>query len=224
MVHNLAAYKNAIVEWNNNRSNAQSLLDLIAQGSYFEITRAMHDNWTSNAPDTIHAYLGVDTSSSPSIGFMLIDSVSDSNPETVTTETISYAPYCEGFSELQVIPHFSNAANPNNNISVLAGLERSFRWMLNRKKYIQNKVAEGAGENTGMFQAFHIPMGDLNAIFADENANKALVIIGLKEDNTTAELILWDENYDVIQTVEDTAFPIPPYHDPTSYSLLQMAL
>ena len=225
MENTLEAYKTAIIEWNDRRSNSVTLLDLISKGSYFEITRDMYDNWTGNSPDYIHAYVGVDTTNSPSsLGFMLIDSVNDGNTGTVTAENISYAPYINGFNQLKVIPHFSNAENPNNDISVLAGLERSFRWMLNKKKYIENKVAEGASETAGMFQAFNIPMGDLNSIFADENTNKALVIIGLKENNTIAELILWDENFVVHQTVEDVAFPMPPFHNISDCSLLEMSL
>lgn len=224
MENTLAAYEASINLWNQYRSNSETLLGLITQGNYFEITRDMYDNWTGNAPEYIHAYVGVDTSNTASIGFLLIDSVCDSDPATVTLENISYTPYCEGFNELQGIPPFSGNEDPNNNITIINALERSFRWMLNRKKFIENKVAEGASETTGIFQAFHIPMSDLDAIFADPDANKALVIIGLQADNTTAELILWSEEYEVNQTVEDVALPIPPFGDPNNYSLLSLAL
>ena len=223
MEHTLDAYEAAIVEWNNCRTNSETLLNLISSGSCFEISRAMYNSWTADSPEYIHAYLGIDLPSSPSLCFMLIDSVKDSNPSSVTAENISFAPYLDGFDELKLIPHFSDAENPNNDISVLAGLERSFRWILNRKKYIENKVEEGGGENAGMFQVFHIPLGDLDSIFDDPNADKALVIIGLKEDNTTAELILWDENFNVHQTVEDVALPCPPFGQ-GGYSLMQLAL
>jgi len=224
MENTLAAYEASINLWNQYRSNSENLLGLIAQGSYFEITRDMYENWTGNSPDYIHAYVGVDTSNSPSIGFLLIDSVCDSDPATVTVENISYAPYCEGFDNLQVIPPFSGNENPGNNISVLDALQRSFRWMLNRKRYIENKVAEGAGETAGMFQAFNIPISDLDSIFSDPDASKALVVFGLKADNTTSELILWSNNYSVDQTVEDVALPMPPFHVTSIYSLLQLSL
>jgi hypothetical protein len=224
MENTLAAYEASINLWNQYRSNSENLLGLIAQGSYFEITRDMYESWVGNSPEYIHAYVGVDNTSSPSMGFLLIDSVCDNDPTTVTAENISYAPYCEGFNDLQVIPQFSGNENPSNNISVLDGLQRSFRWMLNRKKYIENKVAEGAGETEGMFQAFNIPMSDLDSIFSDPNASKALVVFGLKADNTTSELILWSNNYSVDQTVEDVALPIPPFGDPNSYNLLNLAL
>jgi hypothetical protein len=224
MENTLDAYKNAIVEWNNNRTNSESLLGLLTQGSYFEITRAMYNDWTENSPSYVHAYLGVDTETSSSVGFILIDSVCDSDPNTVSAENISYAPYCEGFDELQDIPPFSNVENPNNDISVLTGLQRSFRWMLNRKKYIENKVAEGAGENAGMFQAFRLPMTDLETIFADANADKAIVIFGLTADNATADLLLWSDNYQEDQTVEDTTVPMPPFHNLSDFRLLELAI
>jgi hypothetical protein len=224
MEHTLTAYEEAIVEWNNLRTNSESLLDLIAKGSYFQISRDMYDSWTGASPEYIHAYTGVDTSSGSKLGFILIDSICDSDPNTVSAENISYAPYCEGFDELQDIPPFSNVENPNNDISVLTGLQRSFRWMLNRKKYIENKVAEGAGENAGMFQAFRLPMTALETIFADANADKAIVIFGLTAGNATADLLLWSDNYQEDQTVEDTTVPMPPFHNLSDFRLLELAI
>lgn len=223
MAHTLTAYKDAIVAWNNTRSNANSLLTHLTEGSYFEITRAMYNSWTENTPDYVHAYLGLGISEDDSLGFMLIDSECDKSPGTVTAENISYAPYSEGFDELQGIPEFSNEENPDSNISVLASLERSFRWMMNRKQFIID-AANNAGENSGIFQVFQIPMSDLDSIFNDPDANSAIVVLGLKEDNTTADLLLWSKHFNPNQTVEDTVIPMPPYHNLSAFNLLQLAI
>jgi len=223
MEHTLDAYKFSINYWNQCRISADTVTALIADGHYFHITRDMYDFWININPEYIHAYVGVDAVPYSKIGFILIDSTNDSNPDTVTIENIFYAPYRYGFDSMQTIPTFAANGVPNMNVGILAGLERSFRWNLNRKNWIETKIAEGASETSGIFQAIHIPMSDLNSIFGEGDAQTAVVVFGLKEDNTV-ELLVWSEDFNVQEDVEDVARPIPPFGNIDNYNLLKIAL
>ena len=225
MEHTLDAYKFSINYWNQCRSQSETVTALLAEGHYFHITRDMYNFWNtvSPIPEYIHAYISIDAVPFPKIGFLLIDSTNDSNPDTVTVKNIFYAPYRYGFDTLQTIPTFAANGVPNMNVGILAGLERSFRWILNRKNWIEATIADGTSETSGIFQAIHIPFSDLDSIFGEGNAQTAVVVFGLKEDNTV-ELLVWSEDFNVQEDVEDVARPIPPFGNMDNYNLLKIAL
>jgi len=222
-MNTLEEYFESIVAWNVRRSSTEDITALIADGHFFQITREMYDFWVNINPEYIHAYIGVETVPNPKAAFLLIDSTSDSNPDSVTVDTIKYAPYRYGFDEMQTIPNFSGDNYPNMNVSILSGLERSFRWILNRKMWIENKVAEGASETAGIFQAIHIPFSDLQSIFAEADVQTAVAVFGLMEDNKV-ELLVWSDDFSQHEDVEDVSLPIPPFKNLANYNLLRMAL
>lgn len=207
--------------WNDFRSHPLDMITLISRGHYFHITREMYDAWKGKEPEYIHAYLAAIPEWD--LSFYLIDSVSDKEAPT-NIDNIYAAPYLYSFEELQTIPSFSNA--PGENVDVLSGLERSFRWNLNRATWIENKIAEGAGSDSGIFQVIHIPWSDVHFIFHETSAEKAVVVFGLREDNSV-ELLVWSEDFQINEALADVAYPIPPFtsNNPSSdYQLLDSAL
>jgi hypothetical protein len=215
----------SIQQWNIARSSTETLIELLSKGHYFHITKAMFENWEDKHSIEnqmyIHAYLGINSDSE--IEFFLIDSICDANPDSIIPANISLVPYRYGFDEIQTIPHFSEEGYEPMNVSILSGLERTFRWNLNRKNWIENKVAEGASETAGIFQAIHIPFTDLISIFNKAGAENAVVVFGLDADNKV-ELLSWSEDFSIREDAEDIARPIPPLGNVDNYNLLKFAL
>jgi hypothetical protein len=215
----------SILQWNDSRSSSETLIELLSKGHYFHITKVMHDFWLDKypggTPDYIHAYLGVNPDSE--MEFFLIDSISDADPEAIIPSNIIQVPYRYGFDEIQIIPPFSANGVPNMNVGILAGLERSFRWNLNRKNWIEDTIAGGTSETSGIFQAIHIPFSDLTSIFTEGDAEKAVVVFGLDTENKV-ELLSWSEDFSIREDAEDVAHPIPPLKNVDNYNLLKVAL
>lgn len=225
----LQEIKTAIQTWNGIRANADQSLIILATGHYFTIDRDMYNYWDAriSAEDMIHAYVGViiDENDHQRINFFLIDAVADANPEFELND-IKISSFQYGFENNQTIPRFENIPEPDK-LSIAIALERSFRWILNRESYIRGTVVPGGGDE-GLFQAMHFKMSDLNAIFADENVNNAVVVIGMMDDVETGvctpELLLWSDDFSKHEVVADVALPIPPFTNEVNYQLLKAAI
>ncbi|UTW61502.1 hypothetical protein KFE98_16005 [bacterium SCSIO 12741] len=214
----------ALVIWNEMRGNAGNSLLMLASGHYFEIPRSMYTFWENKGvgdQDTIHAYVGVVEVPDQRLKFLMIDSIADAQHDPPASE-VKVALYQYGDDENVPIPVFRNNP-PHNQIDVLEGLERSFRWMINRKEYVIQEAAKH-GEDSGIFQAMHIPMKDLTELFGDPSCASVMAVIGMREDYVP-ELILWNNDFSKNELVEDVALPIPPFRNNQSdYQLLHSAL
>lgn len=225
----LQEIKTAIQSWNGIRAHADQTLIILETGHYFKISKAMYEFWKGriSEEEMIHAYLGVvvDENDHEKINFFLIDQKADENPE-FTQADIKIADFHYGFEENQSIPRFENIDEPDR-LTISIALERGFRWMINRKSYIE-KTVNPEGGNSGLFQVLHFKRSDLDHIFADENASEAIVVFGMKDDVETGvltpELLLWSDSFHKHEIVADVAFPIPPFSNENHYQLLKAAL
>lgn len=205
------AIAKAINTWTINRSNANILLGFLNQGYNFEITREEFNRWSNLNPKYIHAYPAVFDGV---LNFVVVDSVTDAN-RTINYSFVFTKRYTYGALEALQIDFPGES-----NITILDGLERVFRWLMNKPAAV-NKIVKS--EN-GIFQAFRIPFADLQNLFSKTSGDKVYALLGLKSDDTP-DLILWNEIQNFVDPamVEDTVVPVPPFYvaNPvTDYQLL----
>ena len=115
-----------------------------------------------------------------------------------------------------------------DHIPVFLALERCFRWLINRKSYI-NQTVEPKGGSEGLFQVIHIPFSDLLSIFGgNDTVEDIITVFGMREEEQVIpELILWSDDFQKHTLVADVALPIPPFdngQNPQDYQLLHMAI
>lgn len=197
-----AEIEGSIASWTRVRTNATQTIDYLNQGNCFLIKRDWFDQWSGENPTFIHAY--------PSIyegitKFTLIDNVSDSKLD-IDYSFVHVADYVYG-APLRTT---NGGVGDPTDITVLAGLERAFRWQMNKNNWVKQQVETV----DGIFQAFHIPITDLIALFDDKSVENLYVVIGLKADGV-ADLILWNnvETFDGSSVqVKDVALPVPPFN------------
>lgn len=190
----------AISKWTANRSYADKLLSLLNQGYSFEITREEYTRWAGLNPKSVHVYPAVFDGI---LKFVLVDSITDANP-AINYSYVFTKNYTYGAIE-GVKVDFPGESN----ISILNGLERVFRWLMNKPAAVHEMVKS---EN-GIFQAFCVPFADLQNLFSTTSGDKVYVLFGLKDDGTP-DLILWNEieNFVDPAMVEDTVVPVPPFY------------
>lgn len=212
----------ALQKWNQERSDVGAAMGYLNNGVGFEIDRTIYDSMTTDSPTEVHAYLGVVESG---LWLFLIDDVQDAG--TPSKDVIFPVQYLPALSSSTNIPHFSSGDDPTHLISVTSGLERSFRWHLQRYDWLNNHVnatyEPDLGE--GIFQAFTIPFSDLHDIFsADSNNEKAVVLFGLKHEsqaNPSVEFVLWGDSFETEEMLADVSLPVPPFK-PTQMSQWQL--
>lgn len=197
-----AEIEGSIASWTRVRTNATQTIDYLNQGNCFLIPRDWFSQWSAENPTFIHAY--------PSIyegvmKFTLIDNVSDSK-DVIDYDYVHVADYTCG-APLKVS---NGGLGDPADITVLTGLERTFRWQMNKNTWVDNQVKT----TDGVFQAFHIPFTDLVDLFDTSSSIEHLyVVIGLKA-NGVADLILWN-NVETFSgssvQVKDVAMPVPPF-------------
>ena len=207
----------AIRTWTNNRSNSDAVLQFLNQGYSFEITRTEFEKWSSNNPESIHAYPAV---FSDVTKFIVIDNVTDKQTN-INYSNVFVKDYTYGSDKENGIDFGNDASN----ITILDALERVFRWSMNHTVWVRNQV----NTEVGVFQAFHIPFSDLELLFSNSTSASVYVLIGLMLDEATGmkipELILWNEtmNFGEPSMVADVALPVPPFgltNPLTNYQLL----
>jgi len=216
----------AISNWNTYRQNASKANDYISQGNFFTISRELYETWKNADPENgepafIHAYLGVPDDGALTI-YLVTDQADQAAPPTL--EQITSCPWQSDVALHQSIPRFGDI-DPTGQINILTGLERFFRWHLQKVRWFTDNAINEQGEHN-IFQAFNIPFSDLTAIFnADINGvqnEEALVVIGLDNEHK-AELILWGDTFQSIEMIADVSFPVPPFKPPhlqSNYKLL----
>ena len=223
----------AISFWNVVRSNAANAEEIISKGNYFEIGRSsMFNYWNqmNPKPEFIHAYLGVQNDQ---LVFFLIDDISD-KADPPTMNNIYPSIWSETLPISQSIPRFENT-DPTGHINILTGLERFFRWHLQKKSWLQDYAdrqyhSPDLGE--GIFQVFNIPMSDLEDIFnatlpgGGQNHN-AIVMLGLRDNDGEhiTELVLWGDTFENVEELADVSLPVPPFKpsQTSDYQLLHLA-
>ena len=207
----------AIRTWTNSRSNSDAILQFLNQGYCFEIKRNEYEKWSSNNPESIHAYPAV---FSDVTKFVVIDNITDKQT-TINYSNVFVKDYTYGSNEENGIDFGNDASN----ITILNALERIFRWSMNHTVWVRNQVST----EVGVFQAFHIPFSDLELLFNNSTSASVYVLIGLMLDEATGmkipELILWNEtmNFGEPSMVADVALPVPPFgliNPLTNYQLL----
>lgn len=204
----------AINVWTNTRPYADQLLALLNQGYSIEIKRSDFDNWSSLNPNYLHAYPAVFDGNI--LKFVLTDSVTDAQ-QNIDYTFVTVKDYTYG-SMSSVNVDFDTPGN--GNISIVNGLERVFRWLMNKTMAVGNMVKT----TDGIFQGFRIPFNDLKELFGSTSGDSVYVLLGLEEDGT-ADMILWNEIMNFVDPamVEDTVTPIPPFsatNPESNYQLL----
>jgi hypothetical protein len=199
-----AEIEGAIATWTRVRTDAAETISYLDQGNCFLITKKMYEQWRTKLPIFIHAY--------PSIydgvmRFTLVDNLTDSQ-DVINFDYVHVVDYTCGAP----IAKPSNSIPGETDITVLEGLERVFRWQMNKNSWVVSQVQT----TDGIFQAFHIPFTDLMSLFESTDPTKSVdqiyVVIGLKANNV-ADLILWSNVNtfaDPVQ-VKDVALPVPPF-------------
>ena len=209
----------AINTWTNNRSNAAAILQFLNQGYCFEISRVEFNKWQALTPEFIHAYPAVFKGITK---FVVIDNITDQNT-TIDYSNVFVKNYTYGSNVENGVDFGSGTSN--SNISIIDALERIFRWLMNHNLWVRNQTTTAVG----IFQAFHIPFGDLENLFHHSTSDTVYVLMGLMIDESTGEhipeLILWNETMNFVDPamVADVALPVPPFgidNPVTNYQLL----
>lgn len=229
---NLQEIKNAISLWNNRRANSTDALDILASGHYLTIEREYFEtliNKGIGAEEYIHAYVGVVIEDLVErLNFFLIDASSDGPNGSISDAYIYQTPFKYGFSESHHILNFEDF-DSGTQLTVGTALERGFRWLVNRKSYIENIVSPEGG-NTGLFQVIHFQFGDLINLFEGESeVDVVYAVFGMRGQNSdvepnTPELIFWQGDFKRGELVEDVALPIPPFEFENNYQLLSSSI
>jgi hypothetical protein len=212
-VIDLAEVKAAIKEWRVKRSRPDQVITYLNQGNCIEVTRAEYVMWKTRAaapPLHIHAYMGL---FSGKLKLILVDSITDADP-VLNPAYIVVKDYTHG------IPVKGNAndtlqhvGQETDEITVLQGLERMFRWSMGKNAWVTKQVLT----TNGVFQAFQIPFADFEFLFEDLNKKTVYGLFGLLDDLASPDFIIWNETMkfpnplDPQRMVADVALPVPPF-------------
>lgn len=207
----------AVANWTASLNSPQEIINYLNQGNCFKITRNDYNTWnTISGVTCLHVYPAI---FDDALQFVVVDNVTDAN-EVIDYDMVKVKPYRYG-ADVKVRVEFTDTSN-GSDITTLEGLERVFRWMMNKNQW----VTDNAGVGDGIFQAFHVPYSDLDTLFADGLIDDVYVLIGLVVGRTEyPDLLLWNEisNFTGSAIVADVSRPVPPFgiEDPvTNYQIL----
>lgn len=206
----------AINNWTINRANPVAVITNLNQGNCFQISRNDMEKWSLKDPGYIHAYPAIFDGV---LKFVTVDETTDSNRE-IDYDYVFVKDYTFGAP-----PTFSVDVPGNSNISIEDALQRVFRWSMVKNTWVNGHCRA----TNGIFQAFHIPMSDLQNLFDNSTTDTVYAVIGLfinpETQEQVPELVLWNEIMIFVDPsmVQDVAYPIPPFsinQPETNYQLL----
>jgi hypothetical protein len=211
--------KQAVSDWNQDRSDLSKSKALLENGAFFTITRSEFDKWNTlvTKPEEIHAYPAVINNE---LKFVLIDSQTDKN--TFDNKALPFT-FVKDYTRDYGINDFDFLINPSQgNISVDEAMKRIVRWNVMLKPWLKDQITRTTGLLEGLFRVFNIPFNDLNNSFENKSVSELIVNLALKptENPTptdpayTAELILWSTSATKGQgglPVQDLVGPCPPF-------------
>jgi len=207
--------KHGIKEWNETRKMVDKSVHYMTNGMYFEIERTDYLRLREMDPSSVHVYL---VPYKGSMKMVLIDSVSDR--EGIFRDDRMFIKDFNKGMDMSRYTQFIEM-DESGDIEVITALKRIFKWNLLRDSWITNEILRS---RHGLFQAFCIPIDDLNELFMSETQSKALAVLGLTENNE-AHFILWAEDASrvIAPRVEDIVLPVPPFggeHPESAFQLL----
>lgn len=201
----------AIAKWNEIGSTEQ--IAILKQGNNFSISRAQYKSLEGNEGDFVHVYLGVNDLNN--LEFYLINSTLDAKGDysNIITCDFNY-----GLDENEQIPVFTQKDITDDNITLLQGLERMFRFQMEFPNWIKSRNPEDKNLQP-MFRAFNLNFDDLNFLFADPNCKNVMACYGMrssvnKNDSpamNTPELIIWNKDFTSANLLADVVLPVPPF-------------
>jgi hypothetical protein len=209
----------AVASWTASLNSPQEIINYLNQGNCFMITREMYDKWNGHSPTSLHVYPAI---FEDQLIFVLTDNVTDAS-SPIDWDYVFLANYCYG-APVKVKVNFGNQnGNGGADPDTTEGLERIFRWEMNKNQW----VTDTSGIGDGIFQAFNVPYSDLHTLFDNGSIDTVYVLFGLIEGERVLipDLLLWNEivNFAGTNITADMCRPVPPFGiaDPeTNYQIL----
>lgn len=219
----------SIQTWNEVRNDGEATRNYFNQGAYFQISRESFDQWSSQNPESLHAYMGLAQEVGQpnfSLALFCVDNVTDS--KNVPEHEGDYNANLKKSSyQRSVLPnaHFIFEENPpapiEPQIDTLDALKASNQWILHKDYWLL--------EQENFVQVFEIPFEDLIVLFSNTNVNSIIALPALREiveNSFEMQLILWGYTEEGILAnyPMDLIRPSPPFSTPSNFQLLSYAL
>lgn len=208
--------KIAIKEWDNVKSDAGLVKNLLDKGNFFMLNKNDVNDFNPYVDEKLYAYMGVENKR------IILILVPDSLDKKLWTNMSQ--PELEAVKIKEYVANYGLAGKDfidnqvdGKDITVIEALKRHHRWNIMKESYLNAEV----NHKEGLFQLFNIPFAGINDALSSGEVESLCFSFGLVKDMQNvsesgfySDLIAWSIMLNDVRlggSPLDMVLPVPPY-------------